>query len=76
MDQIAAAEPVLQMPVCANGRIGAPRAEGYPVDVEQKLLIQLALARLRRLWDDEMETLHKSDVFKAIFKKAGFDYPY
>ncbi|HEX5390115.1 MAG TPA: transporter substrate-binding domain-containing protein [Burkholderiaceae bacterium] len=32
--------------------------------------------RLRRLWDDEMETLHKSDVFKAIFKKAGFDYPY
>ena len=31
---------------------------------------------LRRLWDEEMETLHQSDAFKAIYKKAGFDHPY
>lgn len=31
---------------------------------------------LRRVWDEEMETFHKSDEFRAIYKKAGFDYPY
>lgn len=31
---------------------------------------------LRRIWDEEMEGFHKSDAFKAIYKRAGFDYPY
>lgn len=31
---------------------------------------------LRRVWDEEMETFHKADAFKAIYRKAGFDYPY
>ena len=32
--------------------------------------------RLRQVWDEEMETLHQSDAFRAIYKKAGFDHPF
>lgn len=31
---------------------------------------------LRRIWDEEMETFHTSDAFRAIYKRAGFDHPY
>ena len=33
-------------------------------------------AELRRLWDQEMETLHKSDAIKAIYKKYDHVYPF
>lgn len=55
-------------------------------DVERAFVMHLGLylafadtARgevLRRIWDEEMETFHKSDTFKAIYQRAGFDYPY
>lgn len=32
--------------------------------------------QLRSIWDEEMETFHRSDAFKAAYKKAGFDYPF
>lgn len=33
-------------------------------------------AKLRDMWDVEMESFHKSDAFKALFKKYGYPYPY
>lgn len=32
--------------------------------------------QLRRIWDREMETLHKTEAFKDIYRRAGFDYPF
>ncbi len=61
----------------------------YKVDMskyEMKFAINLGLflafadtARakaLKEMWDQEMETLHKSDAFKAVYKKYGYSYPY
>lgn len=31
---------------------------------------------LLRIWDEEMETFHRSDAFKAIYKNAGVGYPF
>ncbi|MDB5849348.1 MAG: hypothetical protein JWP29_3100 [Rhodoferax sp.] len=31
---------------------------------------------LRKIWDDEMETLHKTDAFKAAYKKYDQPYPF
>lgn len=55
-------------------------------DVEQAFVMHLGLYLafadtprgevLRRIWDEEMETFHKSDTFKGIYQRAGFDYPY
>lgn len=33
-------------------------------------------ARLRDLWDQEMETLHKAPEFRAIYRRYGYDYPF
>ncbi|APW37074.1 hypothetical protein RD110_07590 [Rhodoferax koreense] len=30
----------------------------------------------RAMWDKEMEGLHKTDAFKAVYKKYGYDYPF
>lgn len=32
--------------------------------------------QLKLIWDREMETLHKTEAFKDIYKRAGFDYPF
>lgn len=31
---------------------------------------------LLRIWDEKMETFHRSDAFKAIYKNAGVGYPF
>jgi len=33
-------------------------------------------AGFSKMWDREMETLHKAEAFKAIYKKYGYDYPF
>lgn len=33
-------------------------------------------AALRDIWDREMEVLHKSDAFLAIYRKYGYDVPF
>lgn len=33
-------------------------------------------AKLRDMWDTEMETFHQTDAFKAIYKKYGYPYPF
>lgn len=33
-------------------------------------------AAFRTAWDQEMESLHKADAFKAIYKKYGYDDPF
>lgn len=33
-------------------------------------------AQLRDMWDAEMEAFHKTDAFKAIYKKYGYPYPF
>lgn len=44
--------------------------------------LYLAFANTKRgnelctLWDAEMETLHKTDAFKAVYRKYGYDYPF
>jgi len=32
--------------------------------------------KLRAMWDAEMETFHRSDAIKAIYKKYGYPYPF
>ncbi|MDB5895369.1 MAG: hypothetical protein JWQ88_2900 [Rhodoferax sp.] len=32
--------------------------------------------QLRAMWDKEMETLHKTDAFKAVYKRYGYPYPF
>jgi ABC-type amino acid transport substrate-binding protein len=32
--------------------------------------------QLRRIWDREMEAVHKTEAFRDIYKRAGFDYPF
>lgn len=33
-------------------------------------------AKLRAMWDTEMASFHKTDAFKAIYKKYGYPYPF
>ena len=33
-------------------------------------------AKLREMWDAEMEKFHKTDAFKAIYTKYGYPYPF
>ncbi|MDB5846514.1 MAG: hypothetical protein JWP29_266 [Rhodoferax sp.] len=61
----------------------------YKVDMgglEMRVLMQRQLflafannprgAELRRLWDQEMETLHATEAFKAVYKKYDHVYPF
>jgi polar amino acid transport system substrate-binding protein len=32
--------------------------------------------QLRKLWDTEMESFHKSEAFKAIYRQYGYPYPF
>lgn len=33
-------------------------------------------AKLRAMWDTEMASFHKTDAFKAIYRKYGYAYPF